>query len=130
VSIDPRFYEAIETFNRRAFFQAHQIWESVWLPYRGPSRDLMKGLIQIALGLHHFTNGNTRGARKLYVSCQKYLNGYRPQHLGVDVERFLTDVHACCAELSSCPDETPETCLDPRLIPRIRYQAPVTGQRP
>ena len=62
MSFDPRFYEGIETFNRRSFFEAHQMWESVWMHYRGPSRDFLKGLIQIALGLHHFTNGNTRGA--------------------------------------------------------------------
>ena len=46
MAFDPRFYEGIETFNRRAFFEAHQIWESVWMHYRGPSRDLLKGLIQ------------------------------------------------------------------------------------
>lgn len=124
MSFDPRFYEGIETFNRQSFFEAHQIWEGAWMHYRGPSRDLLKGLIQIALGLHHFTNGNTRGARKLYISCQKYLDGYRPRHLGVDVERFLADVHACCAELSACQDETPATRLEARLIPQIHCDLP------
>jgi predicted metal-dependent hydrolase len=124
MSFDPRFYEGIETFNRQQFFKAHQIWESVWMHYRGESRDLLKGMIQIALGLHHFTDGNTRGARKLYNSCQKYIGSYSPQHLGVDVERFLNDIHACCAELAACPDETPATKLNPNLVPRIHCEAP------
>ena len=43
MAFDPRFYEGVETFNRRSFFEAHQIWESVWMHYRGPSRRLTQG---------------------------------------------------------------------------------------
>ena len=37
-----------------------------------------KGLIQAAVALHHFGNGNIRGARKVYRSSRGYLEPYRP----------------------------------------------------
>ena len=124
MSEDPRFLEGVTRFNERAFFQAHQIWEKVWLEDRGPFRDFYKGLIQIALGLHHFRNGNTRGARKLYVSCQRYLNGLRPRHQGVDLDQLMSELDACCAELIACQDETPRVQVEEALLPRIRWEPP------
>jgi len=49
--------------------------------YQGPSRKFFQGLIQAAVGLHHFGNGNIRGARKLYHSTVGYLKPYAPAHM-------------------------------------------------
>src|SRR6476469_7449491 len=65
---DPRYLEGIEHFNRCDFFEAHESWEELWQDYTGPSRKFYQGLIQVAVCLHHFGNGNTRGAKKLYVT--------------------------------------------------------------
>ena len=40
-------------------------WEELWADYQGPDRQFFQGLIQAAVCLHHFGNGNTRGAKKL-----------------------------------------------------------------
>jgi predicted metal-dependent hydrolase len=120
---DPRFAEGIQKFNDRQFFQAHQIWERIWLEDRGPKRDFYKGLIQIALCLHHFNGGNTRGARKLYISCQRYLNDLRPKHRGVDLDRLMTDLETCCAELLACQEETPQVKIDLALEPQIAWDS-------
>ena len=64
-SIDtlPHYRAGIELFNKCEFFEAHDVWEEVWAEYRGPSRTFYKGLIQVAVALHHFGNGNIRGAK-------------------------------------------------------------------
>ena len=40
---------------------------------RGELRLFYKGLIQAAVALHHFGNGNIRGARKVYGRSRGYL---------------------------------------------------------
>lgn len=122
--IDPRFNDGVQTFNQRSFFEAHQIWEKIWLDDDSPTRDFYKGLIQIALCLHHFTRGNTRGARKLYNSCRRYLNGLRPRHRGVDLDQLMSDLQECCAELAASQEETPGAQLDPELIPQVVWEPP------
>ncbi len=86
---DPRYLQGIDYFNRGAFFDAHEVWEELWTDTEGPTRRFYQGLIQVAVCLHHFGNGNTRGARKLYHSSTDYLRAYCPRHAGLDVQRFL-----------------------------------------
>jgi uncharacterized protein len=93
------FVAGVEAFNRREFFAAHEVWEDVWHECRDASRDFYQGLIQVAVCLHHFGRGNTRGARKLCLSCRKYLRRFRPVHQGVDLDALLYQLDHCCAEL-------------------------------
>lgn len=122
-SCDPRYGRGIDSFNAQAYFQAHEIWESVWMEETGVGKDFYKGLIQFAVCLHHFRNGNTRGARKLCVSGSRYLDNYRPWYLGVDVNRLLTQMQACCAELLASPDETPRVSFDTQRVPTLELVA-------
>ncbi len=119
---DPRYLEGIEHFNRCDFFEAHEVWEDLWQDYSGPSRKFYQGLIQVAVCLHHFGNGNTRGAKKLYHGCQTYLNDYRPFHLGVDLEKLLAELTACCQGILDSPDVFPKVEIVPDLIPEIHLE--------
>jgi hypothetical protein len=116
---DPRFLAGIACFNRRAYFQAHEVWEDVWRDQQGPARRFYQGLIQLAVCLHHFGNGNTRGARKLYLSGSAYLHPYRPTYAGLDLDSLLSGMEACCRELLAGDEATPRAKLDPNLIPII-----------
>jgi hypothetical protein len=116
---DPRFQEGIRCFNRRAFFEAHEVWEDIWRDDHGASRHFYQGLIQVAVCLHHFRNGNTRGARKLCITGSNYLEPYRPACLGIDLERLLRDLHACCDELLASDEAIPQAKLDLERIPSI-----------
>ncbi len=70
---DPLYLGGIKHFNECDFFEAHEVWEELWTDYRGESRKFYQGLIQAAVALYHFGNGNIRGARKLYHSSRDYL---------------------------------------------------------
>ena len=85
---DDRYLAGIRYFNECEFFEAHEVWEDLWQEFQGQSRGFYQGLIQVAVCLHHFGNGNIRGAKKLYESSRyKYLEPYRPQHLGLNLAR-------------------------------------------
>jgi predicted metal-dependent hydrolase len=116
---DPRYLQGIEYFNQRDFFEAHEVWEDLWRDESGASRSFYKGLIQVAVCLHHFGNGNGRGTRKLYHSCRGYLQDYVPRHRGLDVEKLLSQLAICCAEIVACQDTFPRIKLNPELLPEI-----------
>ena len=90
----PELYlQGIVHFNECDFYESHEVWEALWTDYQGPSRKFYQGLIQAAVALHHFGNGNIRGARKLYYSTRSYLEPYRPWHMGLDLEQFLAQLY-------------------------------------
>ena len=79
-----QYLEGLRLFNAEDFFESHEVWEEIWAEHFGPSRKFYQGLIQAAVALHHFGNGNIRGAKKLYYGSRGYLESYRPKHLGLE----------------------------------------------
>ena len=121
---DPLYLQGVAYFNDCEFFEAHEAWEELWTEYQGASRKFYQGLIQAAVCLHHFGNGNLRGARKLYVSTRGYLEPYLPHHQGIDLTAFLDQLQQCCEQLNSLEEaalaDRETACdIDPELIPEI-----------
>ena len=116
---DPRYLAGIVLFNRGDFFEAHEVWESLWMDTLGPDRAFYQGLIQAAVGLCHFCNGNVRGAVKLYRSSRDYLERYGPGHLGLNLADFAAQMDACFAELLASGEPARGTAIREELIPEI-----------
>jgi uncharacterized protein len=119
---DPRYLQGIEHFNVCDFFEAHEVWEELWADYSGPSRRFYQGLIQVAVCLHHFGNGNIRGAKKLYFSSREYLKDYLPRYEGLDLEKLLGQLETCCREILESQEEFPKIEIVPDLIPEIHLE--------
>lgn len=116
---EQRYIQGIEYFNDCEFYEAHDVWEELWADYRGPSREFYQGLIQVAVALHHFGNGNIRGAHKLYVSSRNYLRSYCPKHLGCDIDHLFDEMAECFADVLASEEEFPKIDINPELIPEI-----------
>ena len=119
---DPRYLEGIEHFNKCDFFEAHEVWEELWADTQGEPRRFYQGLIQVAVCLHHFGNGNIRGAKKLYFGCRGYLEAYQPQYLGLDLNQLLSQLETCCREILESKEEFPRIEIVPDLIPEIHLE--------
>lgn len=122
---DPRYLKGIAFFNACEFFEAHEVWEELWKDYSGELRLFYKGLIQAAVALHHFGNGNIRGARKVYLSSSGYIEEYGPTCEGIDVEQFLSQLAECFAEVTASTEQFPKIDINPDLIPEISLDPPV-----
>ena len=120
---DPRYLEGIEHFNKCDFFEAHEVWEELWADTQGPPRRFYQGLIQVAVCLHHFGNGNIRGAKKLYHGCRGYLEEYRPRYLDLNLDKLLAELEVCCREILESKEEFPKIDIVPDLIPEIHLEA-------
>jgi len=125
---DAHYLEGIRNFNECEFFEAHESWEALWTEYRGSSRHFYQGLIQAAVALHHFGNGNIRGARKVYLTSRNHLKDYPAIYEGLDLEKFLNQYAACFAEILADEEEFPSIDIDPELIPEIHLQPALNDQ--
>jgi predicted metal-dependent hydrolase len=127
IDYDARYLAGILFFNEQDFFEAHEVWESIWLECTGPERRFYQGLIQAAVGLYHFGNGNVRGAAKLYHSSRKYMEAYPSPYLGLDIPVFWNQMERCFAELLASLDPNRSLRPDADLIPRITLDPPPTS---
>jgi len=122
---DERYLAGIVLFNRRDFFEAHEVWEGLWLDRPGDHKRFVQALIQAAVGLLHFNNGNLRGAAKLYRSARKYMEAYGvPHYLGLDVAAFWRQMEICFAPVLAAEDPDRSVELNPELIPTIELTPP------
>lgn len=121
---DPRYLAGVLLFNDGDFFEAHEVWEDLWADSGPPERRFYQGLIQAAVGLLHFGNGNLRGAAKLYRSSRDYMAPYAPRYLGLDVAAFWRQMERCFAGVLG-PEE-PDRSLRPAedLVPAIALEPP------
>ena len=81
------------------------------------------GLFRSERPLYHFGNGNIRGAKKLYFGCRTYLEEYGDWHEGLNLERFLRELEACCQQIVASQEEFPKIDIDPELIPEIHLES-------
>ena len=87
-SPDARYLAGIELFNRGEFFEAHEVWEDLWHECGSADRRFYQALIQAAVAAHHWGRGNAAGAKRLYHSGRKYMEPFRPVHMGLAVVEF------------------------------------------
>jgi len=94
---DPRYLAGVALFNRGEFFDAHDEWESLWTDCPAADRRFYQSLIQAAVALYHWGNGNRAGATRLFHSGRRYMAPYRPTYRGLDVDRFWREVEVALA---------------------------------
>jgi uncharacterized protein len=63
-----KFQMGLAHFNARKFFEAHEVWEEIWLVEFEPEKTFLQGLIQIAAAYHHYGRGNPSGTESLLAS--------------------------------------------------------------
>ena len=110
--------QGIREFNRRDWFECHETVEDLWIGAVGEGRDFYQGLIQIAVALHHWRNGNFGGAVSLLKGGAGYLRRVADRCQWVDVAALIADSDRMRSALEELGKERMES-LDPALIPLI-----------
>ncbi|MNJ35633.1 hypothetical protein D3C77_303840 [compost metagenome] len=90
-------------FNRdQDYFECHEVMEELWLQL--DKNPLYKGLLQVAVGLYHFRNGNVTGGQKMMESAVRRLRPYPPDSLGINLGKLLRETEQYAAALASYDD--------------------------
>ena len=100
-SAAPRFAEALGHFNRSEFFEAHEVWESLWHALAvgpvevrerpGGDRRFVQGLIQLAVSFEHWRRGNPRGAHGQWDKALEKLASCESPRDGIDLAAALRE---------------------------------------
>ncbi len=98
-------------WNERLFFEVHEVLEAVWKTATGATRQMLQGVIQIAVAYHHVAHGNLRGARTLLAEGRARIASARGSRLGpIDLDCLLAATAAWETALTTrtaLPDQPP-----------------------
>jgi len=87
-----QFVEAVSLFNRRYFWECHEVLEHLWLEEHGERRLFYQGIIQAAAALYHVLNANPKGVIRLAEEARKKLTVYLPKYQGVSIQRVFDEL--------------------------------------
>jgi hypothetical protein len=111
--------QAFGEFNRGDWFDCHETLEDLWTGTEGEMRCFYQGLLQIAVALHHWKNGNFGGALLLLKGGSDYLQQVRPVCQRIQVAAMIEEAERCRGELVRLgPERMGE--LGTEFIPRMR----------
>jgi predicted metal-dependent hydrolase len=111
--------QGIREFNNQEWFECHETVEDLWIGETGEVRDFYQGLIQIAVALHHWRNGNFGGAVSLLKGGAGYLRHVAGACQWVDVATLIDDADRMRTALEELCKERMEL-LAPEFIPLIK----------
>jgi uncharacterized protein len=110
-----QFRRGIALFNARKFFEAHEVWEELWLAEPEPEKTFLQGLIQLAAAFHHHSRGNPRGATSLLAAGLAKLRGFQDDHGGIALGELRAAAEHWTGKFGA--RENPEA----ERLPRIRF---------
>ena len=63
---DSRFEKGMNLFNACKWYKSHDVFEEIWHETGGPERQILQGILQVAVAQVHLENKNLNGATILY----------------------------------------------------------------
>jgi predicted metal-dependent hydrolase len=100
--LDAHYLGYFDCFNRRLFYEAHDVLEDLWLADKhGPNGNFYKGLIQLAGAFVHLQKNRLRPAAALFKLARANLEKYPRAHehlnlkvVGDLIAKWLADLEA------------------------------------
>src|SRR5262249_11859142 len=82
------YLDGVIHFNAGRYFEAHEIWEEIWLRSSGEEKLFYQMLIQSAVGLYHFERNNWSGARGMHRRVTEKLAALPRLYMSLDLADF------------------------------------------
>ena len=83
---DSRFEIGMKLFNSCQWYKSHDVFEEIWHETGGPERQLIQGILQVAVAQVHLENSNLNGATILYGEALGRLKKFHIANFGLDIE--------------------------------------------
>lgn len=110
---------AFGEFNRGDWFECHETLEDLWTGSEDECRWFYQGMLQIAIALLHWRNGNYRGSVVLLASGVEYLQRVNPVCQRIEVAILIDEAICFREELTRLgPERMAE--LPESLLPKLR----------
>lgn len=90
-----QYLQGIEYFNHGAYFEAHEIWEEIWMESTKTQKIFYQALIQLAVALHHLESQNLKGALSLYPKTMEKLSQLPDLFTGLNIRELEKNIDNC-----------------------------------
>jgi len=110
---------AFGEFNRGDWYDCHETLEELWIGSEDETRWFYQGILQIAIALLHWRNGNYGGSVSLLISGGDYLRRVSPVCQRIEVAALVGEADRFREELTRLGPER-MTELPDSLIPKMR----------
>ncbi|MCM0084259.1 DUF309 domain-containing protein [Geomonas sp. Red32] len=114
---------AVGEFNRREWFECHESLEELWVGSKGEIRHFYQGLLQFAVALYHWRDGNYSGAVLLLERAAGHLRHVQAVCQQVPVQETMEAADRLREALAALGPDRMDT-LPPHLIPQLRLLPP------
>ncbi len=115
---------ATTLFNAGLYFEFHEILEGYWMAQaKGPTRQFLQGLIQIAIGFYQIERRNPEGALAQFQKGLEKTEGLGDRYLGIELAQFLAAVRRCRDTVAAL-GEARIAEFDRALVPQLRTLRP------
>jgi len=121
------YLKGIELHNAGQHWQAHEMWEEMWISEEGEYKLFYQGLIQITAAFHHYGHSNWSGMRKLLKDGMAKLERFRPFAQGVDVDALLEELRPWRLLVLARTGNAETVTRVPDAVPRLELRSPDEG---
>lgn len=118
--LPPLAQEGITLFNQGQYYKCHDSLEEAWRQDERPGRELYQGILQVGIAIFQIQRGNYRGAVKMLMRVQQWLQPLPDVCRGVNVARLRQNVDLIQETVNQLgPDRLDE--FDENLVQEIEY---------
>ena len=90
---DSRFEIGIKLFNSCQWYKSHDVFEEIWHETGGPERQILQGILQVAVAQVHLENNNLKGAKSLLNKCKEKFLEFNHTQRGISVRGLLSEIN-------------------------------------
>ncbi|WP_069791959.1 DUF309 domain-containing protein [Cyanobacterium sp. IPPAS B-1200] len=109
MTIAEQLQKGINQLNTGEFYACHDTLEEIWMEAPETEKKFYQGILQIAVGCYHLSNGNWRGAAILLGEGIRKLAEFEPTYYDLDILAFTDDSHALLMALQKIDPEDTKT---------------------
>ena len=89
-SFQDSLYIAINLFNNKKWYEAHDAFEDIWNTLDGDERQIIQGILQVSVSQFHLSKGNFNGATILLGEGLGRIKTRTNNNLGIDLQSFCS----------------------------------------
>lgn len=107
--MNPNVVKGLARFNRSAFYDAHEYFETAWRETPAPQREFYRALLQISGGFYRLTQDNGKAARKFFSHALGWLADFPDPQFNFDTAALRSWLEQVIAALDD--EQPPQTVL-------------------
>ena len=86
------FHRGLRAFNQRAFYEAHEHFETAWRQTPGEEREFFRAFLHMSGGFFRLTQNRPAAAKKFFAHAHKWFSGFEERHYRFDVAQILNQL--------------------------------------